>query len=485
MADGVEAVGVAGAAVAVDPGEGDLADLAALLPGDGLQRVAEAGAGAGLHLHERDDLAARARRGRSPCGPCGSCASRIVQPARSRWRAASASPRSPSGLPDTGRPSGDAHRAAARAGRGRAAADGAGDEPDLLPSARRTAAGRATGRRRRGRAPGSGCTSTMSPSAPAATAARAMGMTLARMPVPWLGSAMIGRCESDFTTGMAVRSRRLRVWVSKPRTPRSQRITCAVALGEDVLGGEEELLHRGGHAALEEDRLARAAGAAQEREVLHVARADLHDVGVLGDQVRRPRGRCASVTTAIPVSSRARASSLQALLAHPLEGVGGGAGLEGAAAQDGGAGVAQPVRDLQDLRLRLHGAGARHDHDLAAADPRAVRELDDGGLLAPLARDLLVGLRDVDDLHHAREGLQAARVHLAVVADQARRRCAASPGWGRPRSPSLGSCRRRPRSAAGVALCAMTTSMRTCRLREDVGTERTANVCARREGPEL
>ena len=36
---------------------------------------------------------------------------------------------------------------------------------------------------------------------------------------------MIGRCDSLCTTGMAVRSNTLRVAVSKPRMPRSHRIT--------------------------------------------------------------------------------------------------------------------------------------------------------------------------------------------------------------------------------------------------------------------
>ena len=72
---------------------------------------------------------------------------------------------------------------------------------------------------------GLGCTSTMMPSAPAATAARAIGITLSLSPVPCDGSAMIGRCESLCTTGIAVRSNTLRVDGSKPRMPRSHRIT--------------------------------------------------------------------------------------------------------------------------------------------------------------------------------------------------------------------------------------------------------------------
>src|SRR5207247_334542 len=51
----------------------------------------------------------------------------------------------------------------------------------------------------------------MMPSAPAATAARAMGITLSRSPVPCDGSAMMGKCDSLCTTGMAARSNTLRV----------------------------------------------------------------------------------------------------------------------------------------------------------------------------------------------------------------------------------------------------------------------------------
>ena len=43
----------------------------------------------------------------------------------------------------------------------------------------------------------------MSPSAPAATAARAIGITLSRRPVPWLGSTTIGRWLRFLITGIA------------------------------------------------------------------------------------------------------------------------------------------------------------------------------------------------------------------------------------------------------------------------------------------
>ena len=49
------------------------------------------------------------------------------------------------------------------------------------------------------------------PSAPAATAARAIGATLSRSPVPWLGSTRVGRWLSLWTTGIAEMSSVLRV----------------------------------------------------------------------------------------------------------------------------------------------------------------------------------------------------------------------------------------------------------------------------------
>src|SRR6267154_2458346 len=46
-----------------------------------------------------------------------------------------------------------------------------------------------------------------------------------RGPVPWLGSAMMGRCESRLTSGIALMSIVLRVIFSKVRMPRSHKIT--------------------------------------------------------------------------------------------------------------------------------------------------------------------------------------------------------------------------------------------------------------------
>ena len=53
-----------------------------------------------------------------------------------------------------------------------------------------------------------------------------------------------------------------------------------VAAGEDVFAGEQQFFDGGGHAALEQDRLAHLAEFAQQVEVLHVARAHLEQVDI-------------------------------------------------------------------------------------------------------------------------------------------------------------------------------------------------------------
>ena len=60
-----------------------------------------------------------------------------------------------------------------------------------------------------------------------------------------------------------------------------------VTFGEDVFGGHEEFVESGGHAALKKDGEFGAAGAFEERKVLHVAGADLDDVGIFLDEVER------------------------------------------------------------------------------------------------------------------------------------------------------------------------------------------------------
>jgi len=70
------------------------------------------------------------------------------------------------------------------------------------------------------------------------------------------------------------------------------------------------------------------------------------------------------------------------------------------------------------LLLRFDGAGAPYDDDAVAADRDAGGELDDGVLRPPLARDLLVGLRDVDDLRDAGQCFDPGGVDASIISDE-------------------------------------------------------------------
>ena len=58
-----------------------------------------------------------------------------------------------------------------------------------------------------------------------------------------------------------------------------------IAVGDDVFGGHQEFFDGAAEAALEKHGLAAFAERFEQHEVLHVARADLHHVGVLRDEI--------------------------------------------------------------------------------------------------------------------------------------------------------------------------------------------------------
>src|SRR6185503_4192052 len=60
----------------------------------------------------------------------------------------------------------------------------------------------------------------------------------------------------------------------------------SVPFRQNVLRREQQLLDRRGEPALEEDRLAAPAGVLEEGIILHVARAELDDVGHLDDLIQ-------------------------------------------------------------------------------------------------------------------------------------------------------------------------------------------------------
>ncbi len=192
-----------------------------------------------------------------------------------------------------------------------------------------------------------------------------------------------------------------------------------VALAHDVLGGHEELVERGAHAALEQDGLAQAAGLLEQREVLHVARADLDDVGPFGDEIE------GFVVDGFGDDAQAEfladlGHDLQRIEAEALKRVGRGARLVGAAAEELRAGGGDLLGDGEGLFAALDGAGAGDDGEVAAADGGvSAGEADDGVFFFNVAAGELVGLGDADDFGDAGELFEVAAVDFALIAGDA------------------------------------------------------------------
>src|SRR5262249_3009132 len=131
-----------------------------------------------------------------------------------------------------------------------------------------------------------------------------------------------------------------------------------------------------------------------ERIVLHVASADLEDIGIIGDKsdlFRRHYFRDDGEAG----HGAGLGEQLEALLLESLEAVGAGARLVGAAAQAAAARLADEVGDLEDLLAALDRAGPGDDTELSAADAQA-QGLDDGWLLLDFVAGDLVRREDWD-----------------------------------------------------------------------------------------
>ena len=135
---------------------------------------------------------------------------------------------------------------------------------------------------------GFGCISTSTPSAPAAMPASDSGSTRSGTP------GRVARVDDHRQVAGQLHDRH-GAHVERVAGGRLEGTDAAlaedhlaVALFDDVLGGHQPLFDRGRQAALEQHRLVGASDLGEELEVLHVAGADLHDVGVAR---AGPRGR--------------------------------------------------------------------------------------------------------------------------------------------------------------------------------------------------
>src|SRR2546425_2059151 len=177
-----------------------------------------------------------------------------------------------------------------------------------------------------------------------------------------------------------------------------------VAFVHDVLSSEQQLLNRGTGPTLEQHGEFGAAGLAQQRVVLHVARADLDHVGVFADHLEL--GGVHGLGHHRQPDLLARLGEIaEAFLFQPLEGIGRGAGLKRAAPEHHRPGGLYRLRRGDDLLEALDRTGTRDDGDSTISKAHAA-DLDDRILGLELAADELKRLQDRDDPFHSRRGLQ-------------------------------------------------------------------------------
>ena len=200
-----------------------------------------------------------------------------------------------------------------------------------------------------------------------ATPARARAGTRLRLPVAWLGSRMTGQMGQFVQRGDGGDVASVAGDGFEGADAALAEDDVRVAVRDHVLGRHEKLLDGGAHAALQQHGAAAFAERLEQREVLHVARADLQNVGVLGDQV--------DVAVAHDFGDDAESGGfaglveqLEAFDFEALEIVGRSARFEGSSAKEFRAGAGHDFCRFQNLALAFDRAGTGHDHEFAAAN---------------------------------------------------------------------------------------------------------------------
>ena len=140
-----------------------------------------------------------------------------------------------------------------------------------------------------------------------------------------------------------------------------------IATRQDIFGAHQQLLNSPADPALEKHRFALLAQRLEQRVVLCVAGADLKHVGPLFDQADLAGvHHLGDDRHAVLVADVAE--DLETVLAHALEGVRTGAGLESAAAEDVGAGFFDQAGDRVEAFEAFDGTRTGDHGEVAAAD---------------------------------------------------------------------------------------------------------------------
>ena len=214
---------------------------------------------------------------------------------------------------------------------------------------------------------GLGWTSTMRPSAPAATRDTRQGRNQVAMAGGVAGVGDDGQVRDLLEQRNGGYVEGVARGCFKGANAALAENDVGVAVIENNLRRAQQIGHRGHHAALQQDGTARTRRGFKQRVVLHVARADLQDVGILGNQRNVVFGHDFGDDGQAGFCARA-GEHLEAFEAMTLKCIRRAAGLEGAAAQDAGAGAAHMMGGGHELELGLNRAGASHGDELVAAD---------------------------------------------------------------------------------------------------------------------
>src|SRR5262249_24751367 len=144
-----------------------------------------------------------------------------------------------------------------------------------------------------------------------------------------------------------------------------------IAVGDDVLGRHQQLLHCATHSTLQQYRTSAGPQLFEQNEVLHIASADLHDIGIFGYET--------DIAIAHYLSDNRQSSGFLGF-AQQLKYVGFETlkiiwrrpGLECSAAQDFGPGTRHAFCRMHDLLFRLNRAWSGHDNELASTNLRSI-----------------------------------------------------------------------------------------------------------------
>src|SRR5579883_768724 len=192
-----------------------------------------------------------------------------------------------------------------------------------------------------------------------------------------------------------------------------------VALAHDVLSCHEELFKRGRDAALQQDRPSLASCSLQQREVLHVARADLDHIGVLIDQFQSfvVDGFGNDPQAELVANLR---HDLERLFAQSLKSIRRSARLIGPTAEELRACRCNLFSYSKGLLARFNGAGAGNHGQVASADSGiGAGEANDRVLFLHIPADQFVRLGDANDLGDAGKLFEVAAINLSLVAGDA------------------------------------------------------------------